>query len=164
MPDDAVILVLLPDTGERYLSKAHSEEWLKENRLLEGYDPKVGEILERHPQGIPPLVKVDGSTLVREAISLVRQYEVSQVPVLRDQENLGVLQESKLLRLAFEDASILERRVDEVMDPPLPEISLHETTDRAKEFLTQRDAAVLVRDGARLVGILTRYDLLDYVL
>ncbi len=164
LPDDTVIVVLLPDTGERYLSKAHSDEWLKENRLLEGHDPTAQEILARRPEGVPPLVRVEEAAVVREAISLVRQYEVSQVPVLRGDENLGVLQEAKLLRLAFEDDKVLDRPVTAVMDPPLPEIGLHESTDRVKEYLAHRDAAVLVRDGHRLVGNLTRYDLLDYIL
>ncbi len=164
LPNDAVIVVLLPDSGERYLSKAHSEEWLKENRLLEGYNPSAGELLERRPPGVPAVVCVQESTLVREAIGLVRQFEISQVPVLRGDENLGVLQEAKLLRMAFEDASVLDKPASAVMDPPLPEIGLHETADRVRDHLTHRDAAVLVRDGSRLTGILTRYDLLDTIL
>jgi cystathionine beta-synthase len=164
LPADTVMVVLLPDTGERYLSKAHSDEWLKENRLLEGYDPTAQEILERRPEGVPALVRVEENALVRDAINLVRQYEVSQVPVLQGDANLGVLQEAKLLRLAFEDAKILDKPVTAVMDPPLPEIGLRESTDRVKEFLAHRDAAVLVRDGKHLVGILTRYDLLDTIL
>jgi len=164
MQDDAVIVVLLPDSGERYLSKAHSEEWLKENRLLEGYNPSAGELLERRPQGVPALVCVQESTPVREAIGLVRQFEISQLPVLRGDENLGVLQEAKLLRMAFEDASVLDKPAAAVMDSPLPEIGMHEAADRVKDHLTHRDAAVLVRDGNRLTGILTRYDLLDTIL
>jgi cystathionine beta-synthase len=109
-------------------------------------------------------VKVEESTLVREAINLVRQYDVSQLPVVRGTDNRGVLLGSKLLRLAFEDTSVLDEPAAAVMDAPLPEIALSETTDRVKEYLAHRDAAVLVRDGERLVGILTRYDLIDYVL
>jgi len=75
------------------------------------------------------------------------------VPVLRDAQNVGVVKESKLLRLVFEDGSILDAPVATVMDAPLPEISLTETTDRVKEYLAQRDAAVLVRDGKELVGV-----------
>jgi cystathionine beta-synthase len=164
LPADSVVVVLIPDTGERYLSKVHSEEWLKENRLLEGFDPTVREILERHPEALPTLVCVQESTPVRDAIGLVRQYQISQVPVLHGEQNVGVLQESKLLRLALEDGSVLGKPAAAVMDAPLPEIHVNETTDRIKSFLSQRDAAVLVRDGDRLVGILTRYDLIDYIL
>ncbi|MFQ5600755.1 MAG: cystathionine beta-synthase [Candidatus Krumholzibacteriia bacterium] len=164
MPDDSVIVVLLPDTGERYLSKVHSEEWLKENRLLEGFDPTIREVLERHPDGVPRLVSVDEGTTVRDAINLIRQYDVSQLPVLRGPENVGVLQESKLLRLVLEDYSLLDKPASAVMDAPLPEIGVQETTDRVKEHLAHRDAAVLVREAERLVGILTRYDLVDFIL
>jgi cystathionine beta-synthase len=164
-PEDAVIVVLLPDTGERYLSKVHSDEWMKENRLLDGFDPTIGEVLDRRAAGIPHLVTVESRSPVREAIALIRQYDVSQLPVLQDNRCVGVVNEARILRQAFEDASLLDRSVTEVMEAPLPEISATETADRAKQFLAQRDSgAVLVRDGAKLVGILTRFDLIDLIL
>jgi cystathionine beta-synthase len=164
-PDDAVIVVLIPDTGERYLSKVFSDDWMKENRLLEGFDPPVGEVLERRPGAMPRLVTVQGSSPVREAIALIRQYDVSQLPVLDGGRNVGVVNEGRILRLALEDAALLGRAVREVMDPPLPEIAVTETATHAKHFLTQREGgAVLVRDGDSLVGILTRFDLIDLIL
>jgi cystathionine beta-synthase len=164
LPADAVLVVLLPDTGERYLSKVHSDEWMKENRLLEGFDPTVAEVLERRPHELPRLVTVEEGSVVRDAIALIRQYEVSQLPVLRGGRNVGVLNEGKVLRQVLEDDRLLARDVATVMDPPLPELGLQETADRAKHFLTHRDAAVLVRDGDRIVGILTRFDLIDFIL
>jgi cystathionine beta-synthase len=164
-PADAVIVVLLPDTGERYLSKVHSDEWMKENRLLDGFDPTIAEVLERRPQGMPRLVAVESQSAVREAIALVRQYEVSQLPVIQGGRNVGVVNEARILRQALEDGALLSRAITEVMDPPLPEIAITETADRAKRFLAQRDGgAVLVRDGDKLVGILTRFDLIDFIL
>jgi cystathionine beta-synthase len=164
-PDDAVIVVLIPDTGERYLSKVFSDDWMKENRLLEGFDPPVGEVLERRPGAMPRLVTVQGSSPVREAIALIRQYDVSQLPVLDGGRQVGVVNEARILRLALEDAALLGRAVREVMDPPLPEIAVTETATHAKRFLTQREGgAVLVRDGDTLVGILTRFDLIDLIL
>lgn len=110
------------------------------------------------------MVHVNENTTVREAVSLVRQYDVSQLPVLRDGTNVGVLKESKLLRLALEDDAVLDQPASAIMDPPLPEIAVSESTDRVKDYLSKRDGAVLVRDGDAIVGILTRYDLLDYIL
>jgi cystathionine beta-synthase len=164
-PDDAVIVVLLPDTGERYLSKVHSDEWMKENRLLDGFDPTMGEIVERRGGGLPRLVAVQSRSPVREAVGLIRQYGVSQLPVLDGGRNVGVVNEARILRQALEDGGILDRTVTEVMDPPLPEIAATETAERARSFLAQRDGgAVLVRDGERLTGIVTRFDLVDYIL
>jgi len=160
----SVILAMLPDTGERYLSKVFNDEWMKENRLLERFDPTVREVLEHGNGELPSLLTVTESTLLREAINLVQEYSVSQIPVLRGKENVGVLHEAKLLRSVIEDSKVLEQTSGEVMDAPLPEISVQETTDRVRQHLGQRDAAVLVRDGDTLVGILTRYDLVDFIL
>ncbi len=164
-PADAVIVVLMPDTGERYLSKVHSDEWMKENRLLDGFDPSVSDVLERRGTGLPRLVAVEAHSSVREAVGLIRQYDVSHLPVLQDGRNVGVVNEARILRQALEDGALLDRSVTEVMDAPLPEIQVRETATQAKQFLAQRDGgAVLVRDEDRIVGILTRFDLIDYIL
>ena len=163
-PADSVIVVLLPDTGERYLSKVHSDEWMKENRLLEGFDPSISEVVERRPAGLPRLVTVEDTNVVREAIALIRQYGVSQLPVLHEGTCVGVVNEAKVLRQALEDDRVLSQAVTAVMDPPLPEVSAQESAERAKSYLSQRDGAVLVRDGDRLIGIVTRYDLIDFIL
>lgn len=164
-PDDAVIVVLLPDSGDRYLSKVHSDEWMKENRLLEGFDPTVGEVLQRRASGMPPLVSVDAATIVRDAIGLIRQYDISQLPVLRDGRSVGVVNEARLLRAALEDPGVLSKPAAEVMDAPLPEISAGETAEQARQLMAQRDGgALLVRDGDRINGILTRLDLIDHIL
>jgi cystathionine beta-synthase len=102
---------------------------------------------------------------VREAIGLIRQYGVSQLPVLDGERNVGVVNEARILRQALEDGAILDRAVTEVMEAPLPEIAATETAERARAFLAQRDGgAVLVRDGERIRGIVTRFDLVDYIL
>jgi cystathionine beta-synthase len=164
LPEDAVVVVLLPDTGERYLSKVFNDEWMKENRLLERFDPTVREVLEHGNGFLPRLMTVEESTPLREALALIRQHDLSQIPVMRGVHSVGVLQEHSLLRAIIENNAILDRPSSEFMDPPLPEIGVQETTDRLCEHLSQRDAAVLVRDGDKLVGILTRYDLVDFIL
>jgi cystathionine beta-synthase len=164
-PEDAVIVVLLPDSGDRYLSKVHSDEWMKENRLLEGFDPTVGEVLQRRTSGMPLLVCVDPGTIVRDAIGLIRQYDISQLPVLRGGRNEGVVNEAHILRAALENPGVLSKPAAEVMDAPLPEISAGETAEQARQLMAQRDGgALLVRDGDRIVGILTRLDLIDHIL
>jgi cystathionine beta-synthase len=138
---------------------------MKENRLLEGFDPTVGEVVDKRVGGPPRLVAIDSARPVREAIALIRQYDVSQLPVLQDGRNAGVVNESRILRQALEDDRLLERSVVEVMDAPLPELAASETAERAKRLLATRDGgAVLVRDGDRIVGILTRFDLIDLIL
>jgi len=163
--EDAVIVFIVCDTGEHYLSKHHSDEWMKENRLLEGYDPTVGEVLQRRTSGMPRLVSVDAQTIARDAIGLIRQYDISQLPVLRDGRSVGVVNEAKILRAALEDAAVLAKPAADIMDAPLPEISAGETAEQARQFMAQRDGgALLVREGERITGILTRLDLIDHIL
>jgi predicted transcriptional regulator len=75
-----------------------------------------------------------------------------------------VVNEAKVLRQVLEDDRVLSQAVTAVMDPPLPEVSAQESAERAKSYLSQRDGAVLVRDGDRLIGIVTRYDLIYFIL
>ncbi len=142
-PADAVIVVLLPDTGERYLSKVHSDEWMKENRLLEGFDPTVGEVLQRRPSGLPRLVSVDAQSLVREAIApdpAVRR--VATAGAARRRAASGVVNEAKILRAALEDAAVLSQAGrPTVMDAPLPEISARETAERPSSSWRNATAA-----------------------
>ncbi|MCI4332546.1 MAG: pyridoxal-phosphate dependent enzyme [Thermoplasmata archaeon] len=162
IPTGSTVVVLLPDSGDRYLSKFYSDEWMREKGLLD--DQGRAADLVRAKAGVPSLVSVEPTTVVRDALELLRKHEVSQLPVLAGTENVGSVTEEEILQRALADETVLERTVSSLLAPPFPEVAadapLGELLVRLKE-----SRAVLVREsgGKRPVGLLTRRDVFAFL-
>lgn len=164
MGPDQLVVVILPDTGERYLTKVHSDEWMRENRLLDPERTRVADILEAKASGrVPSLLSLGKDEPVRQAVHLIKTYDISQLPVVDGGEIVGTLFDADLLKMILEDPASLERPVREVMAKPLPVLDRDAPVAEATRKLAQRNPAVLVRDNGRVVGILTRYDVLEFI-
>ncbi len=162
IPEGATVVVILPDSGDRYLSKFYSDDWMREKGFLD-VGATARALLDRKGP-TPALVSVEPTTVVREALSLLRHHEISQMPVLAGARNAGSLQEEEVLRRCLADETVFERSVSTVLSAPFSEIpadaSVGEVLHRLKE-----DSALLVRDPATgaAVGVLTRHDLLGFL-
>jgi cystathionine beta-synthase len=161
---DACVVTVLADTGERYLSKIFNEAWLQENQLLDTPRPTVADLLRRR-QGAPPvLVQVAPAAQVRQALNLMSTFGVSQVPVIENGICVGSLVESALMTAALEEPGALDRAVRDVMDAAFPVVETTMTVDRLSPLLTREVPAVLVRDDATMIGIVSRYDVLQLMI
>jgi cystathionine beta-synthase len=166
-PDD-VMVVLIPDSGRGYLSKLFNDEWMADFGFLRSGGQTVGDVLERKAADIPTLVHVHPDESVRDVIGVLREYSVSQVPVLKAElplavaEVSGAVHERDLMERAFSEPDLLDRPVAEVMGPPLPTVGGGEPVEVAVERLDQA-AAILVVDAGHPVGILTRSDVLSFL-
>jgi cystathionine beta-synthase len=168
LPPEAVVVVLLPDSGRGYLSRIYNDEWMADYGFLTVGTRTVGEVLTAKRTPVPPLVHIHPQETVRAAISVLEEFGVSQLPVLQAEpplavaEVVGAVSDRHLLELAFADAGVLDTRVADVMEPPLPTIGTGDGVDRAVTRLQGAPAAVVL-DGGHPVGILTRSDLLDHL-
>ncbi|HZQ76020.1 MAG TPA: cystathionine beta-synthase [Acidimicrobiia bacterium] len=167
-PDD-VVVVIIPDSGRGYLSKVYDDEWMSDYGFLSVVGQTAGDILLRKSAELPALVHVHLDETVRDVIATMREFEVSQVPVVRAEPPLrtssevaGSVAERELMGRAFSDPSVLDRPVSEVMSPPLPSVGLGEAVDVVVGALDSA-SAVLVLDAGHPVGILTRTDLLAFL-
>jgi cystathionine beta-synthase len=158
----ACVVTILCDTGERYLSKLYDDTWMRENQMLERERITAGQLLERHPEEVPPLVSVTPSANVRQALNLLSTWSLSQLPVLDGDESVGSVSEALMARV-LEDARLLDRPVAEVMAAPFPVVDASVPLDRLVSMLSKETPAALVRDAGRLVGIVNRYDVLRQV-
>jgi cystathionine beta-synthase len=176
LPADAVVVVLLPDSGRNYLSKIYNDDWMRDHGFLRpGAAAPLSEVLAAKAAGsaLPTIVHVHPHEPVRSAIATLKTYGVSQMPVVAVEGDhgafsdraalVGSIRESGLLDRAFEDPAVLERTVAEVMDEPLPVLDARDTVDTAMSQLTRRASAVLVCEGPTPVGVLTRADVLDFM-
>jgi len=161
-PNDLVV-VLLPDTGERYLSKVHNDEWMRVNHLLDPSSVRVGNIAAGKASRVRTLFKVDSGEPLKRALALIQQHDVSQLPVFHGSDVVGTLEEGEVLKSALSDPASLELPLDTIMGPPLPVVGADEPADVVTKLLASRNAAVLVKNDGAVTGILTRFDMLQFI-
>ena len=169
LPDDAVVVVLLPDSGRGYLSKIFNDEWMQSYGFLHtDADISVGDVLHAKAGDIPALVHTHPSETLRDAIEILREYGVSQMPVVKAEppvmsgEVAGAVSERDLLEALFTGKAHLADSVAEHMSPGLPLVGSGEPVATARHELEASDAILVVEDG-KPVGVLTRADLLSFL-
>ena len=168
----AVIVVLLPDSGRGYLTKVFNDDWLASYGFAvagaERIEQTVGEVLRGKSGRLPDLVHTHPSETIAEAVHILQEYSVSQMPVVRAEppivaaEVAGSVSERGLLDALFTGAARLTDRVEDHMSPPLPVIGSTEPAQAAVSLLESADA-VLVQEDGKPVGVLTRQDLLAFL-
>ena len=167
--DDAVIVVLLPDSGRGYLAKVFSDAWLSQYGFLPSTSKQsLGEVLRGKSGRIPDLVHTHPGETIAQAVHILQEYGVSQMPVVRAEppivaaEVAGSVSERKLLDALFSGSAKLIDRVDQHMDEPLPTVGASEPVNEAVTRLERADALLVQEDG-KPVGVVTRQDLLAYL-
>jgi cystathionine beta-synthase len=168
-PDD-VIVVLLPDGGRGYLSKIFNDDWMARYGFLHatGGQPTVADALEGKDGAMPPLVHVHPTETVRDAIDYMREYGISQLPVLKAEppvvtgEVAGSIAEKALLDALFTGQAHLHDTIERHMGDPLPMIGGGQPVGEAVALLEKADAAMVLIDG-KPAGVLTRQDLLVHL-
>jgi cystathionine beta-synthase len=166
---DAVIVVLLPDGGRGYLSKVFNDEWLSRYGFLQADTERtVGDVLRGKSGSLPPFVHTHPTETVRDAIDILREFGVSQMPVVRAEppvmaaEVVGSVVERDLLDALFSGRAQLADKVDAHMSPALPMVGAGEAVSVAVDALSAADAVVVVDDG-KPAGVITRQDVLGYL-
>ncbi len=162
--EGAVVVVLLPDTGERYLSKFHSDEWMRENRMLDVKLMTIGALLKSKLSSLPPVVSVDADDTVHEALSRMKKLNISQLPVKKGDDWVGRVVEGDVMDKVFSGEASGDESLEKVMGKPFPVVDSNVSYQDALKLLAQKSAAVLVRDNGAVAGILTKYDLVEYML
>jgi cystathionine beta-synthase len=164
LPADAVVVAIVCDTGERYLTKHHSDEWLTEKNLLEQDRFMIRDVIaaKRTRGTLPSLVSLPSTATVNEALSLMSSYEVSDLPVVDGDTLVGTTREAKLMSAVIGDRLVLERPVADLMEQPAPIVDAHEHVQAAIGML-KTSPMIVVSEFGRLSGVLTRHDVLEYL-
>ena len=161
----AFVVTFLCDTGERYLSKVYNDEWMRENQLLEPDRVTLGDLVEHKVNGAPaPVVSAAPGQLVRQALGLMRLHDVSQLPVLDGGECVGSVTEYALTQRGLESSRFLDAVVGEVMDEAFPVVESVQHVESVQKLLSKATPAVLVRQDGVITGIVTRSDMLAYLM
>src|SRR5688572_15941599 len=161
LDESGVVVFIVCDIGEHYLTKFHSDEWMKEKLLLEPQRITAGLINETKNGGAPPeLIYVGPEETVGAALEKMSTSSVTQIPVLEDNRSVGSLRESRVLTKLLNNRDLIEARVREVMDESFPVIEVDTSLAEIKSKLLVAPA-VLIEDFKRITGIITRSDVLD---
>jgi cystathionine beta-synthase len=168
--DDAVIVALLPDGGRGYMTKVFNDSWMSSYGFLppESTTATVGDVLRRKDGSLPDLVHTHPNETVGEAVAIMREYGVSQLPVLSAEppimaaEVIGAVNERSLLEELFAGKASLSDRLDGHVTDPLPTIGAGEAVSSAMTALADADGALVLVDG-KPAGVVTRQDLLAFL-
>jgi cystathionine beta-synthase len=161
LDESAVIVFIVCDTGEHYLTKFHSDEWMKEKLLLEPKRITAGLINETKNSGAPEtLIFASPENTVSEALQLMSDSGVTQIPVLEDNRSVGSVRESHILAKLLKDGELLNAKISAVMDKSFPVVEVDTSVTEIRTKL-QKSPAVLIEDFKRITGIITRSDVLE---
>ena len=162
IPEGSTVVVILPDSGDRYLTKFYSDEWMHEKGMMET-GATARALLAQKPE-VPALVHVEPTARVGDTLTLLERYGISQVPILKGSQNVGSVQEEEALRRVLADETVIERTVTHVASAPFGEVSAEAPFSTLLERL-KTERALLVRDPGTgsPIGLLTRHDLLGHL-
>lgn len=159
LDENAVIVFIVSDTGERYLSKFHSDEWLKEKRLLPTEVRTLKDLLENKNNG--QLVYLSAKDKVKKAVEVLNEKGFSQLPVIDDGESVGSIKEGKLMSSILQNQNLLDNPVETIMGPGFPALDERTELSVVKKYLSD-SPAILVTEYGRITNIVTRYDIIQY--
>ena len=161
LDENGLVVVIICDTGEHYLSKFYSDEWMKEKLLLEPQRITARLISDTKSVDSPQtVISVAPDEILSDALAKMNENSVTQIPVLEENRSVGSLKESRILAKLLENRDLLNEKVSEVMDESFPVLDVDANFDEVKAHL-HNSPAVLIEDFKRITGIITRADVLD---
>ncbi len=163
---DAFVVTVLCDTGERYLSKVYNDEWMRENQLLDSPRVTLLHVLggKQMDGDAPPVVSVAPGAIVRQALGLMALHDVSQLPVMDGPNCVGSVSDWSLSQKSLENPKLLDATISEIMDSPFPVVAADQPVDSVVKLLSKSNPAVLVRANGNVQGIVTRSDMLRFMM
>lgn len=164
LPPDAVMVVLLPDNGRGYMSKIFNDEWMRANGFLGegGHRATVGQVL-RTKGTVPTMITVAPTDAVKRAVELMREFQISQIPVVDGGELVGSVNEVAVMQLIYDRSDIVHAEVREVMGQPFPVLGEDAEVEQAYKALSLGHSAVVVAKDGTPIGVLTKMDIITYL-
>ncbi len=162
---DALVVTVLSDTGERYLSKVYNDEWMRENQMLDSPRITLRHVLGgKENDASPPVVSIAPGASVRQALGLMALHDVSQLPVMEGSNCIGSVSDWSLSQKSLENPKLLDAAVSDIMESPFPVIAGDQPVDSVVKLLSKSNPAVLVRENGKVEGIVTRSDMLRFMM
>ena len=160
LKENDVMVIILPDHGTRYLGKVYNDNWMKDHGFLEERKFSTAKDIVLHRNGASELMAIEQSKTIGEVILFMNQKGIDQIPVLKGNEFVGSISDSKILKSLIENPELRDKPIAEIMDSSFPFVSPHDTVDVMSSMLSKDKKALLIRDASNKVHIITQSDLL----
>jgi len=154
---DDVVVLIFHDHGSRYVGKVYNDEWMMERGFL---DVKTFKDVI-NGRGSKKIITVTPTQTVMEAITLMKKYDIENIPVLDAGVNVGAISESGLFSKILNDVDIKNQPIQHLMEKPYPEVSFDTRVERLSTFITKENGAVLSKDESGTYHIVTKYDIIQ---
>lgn len=164
LKDPRYIVALLPDTGRNYLTKIYSDSWMQENGFWEGKAvtrTSVREVLSQKKH-LPPIISVHARDVIGKALRLMREYNISQLPVIDDGTVEGSLHEASVMKILHDGVDLTRQQISGIMGKPLPTLDEETDVSEAYRVLLSGATAVVLTKKSAPAGVITRADLINY--
>jgi len=163
LTESDLMVVIIPDSGTRYLSKIYNDNWMRENQFVE---PRIklsaGQVVQDKQRRAEKLVSVPLGVTIEQAVNLMREHDISQVPVIEGGEVVGSISETRILDILVSDPVAKHKPVAEYMERPFPVISEDATIDEISHNMDHQTPAILVRRATGF-DIITKSDLIFFL-
>jgi cystathionine beta-synthase len=157
-PDD-VVVVLFHDHGSRYVGKVYNDDWMRDRGFLSTEDSTAGDLVKGHAH--LPLVSVHPQDVIAQAIAKMKNHSISQIPVMKDGEMVGSLDDSKLFQSLMADPSLTEKFVENIMEAPFPIVQMEEPIKSVAKHINKDVSAVMVALDEGAMHIITKQDIIN---
>ncbi|RMG80090.1 MAG: pyridoxal-phosphate dependent enzyme, partial [Bacteroidetes bacterium] len=156
---DDVVVVLFHDHGSRYVNKIFNDEWMRERGFLEETAPKSAmDLIEKHKN--LKLITVSADDSVEHAVSLMKKYNISQIPVVNGDTFVGSMEDSDIFKQLCENPQVIHEKVDKIMNQPFPVVSPDANLKDVAALIAKGHSAVLMKDHVGNWHIITKHDLI----
>ena len=163
LTENDLVVIIIPDSGTRYLSKIYNDNWMRENQFLE---PRIklsaGQVVHDKQRRAETLVSVPLGITVEQAVNLMREHDISQLPVIEGGEVVGSMSETRILEILVSDPLAKMKPVAEHMEKPFPVLSEDASLEEIAHNMTRETPAILVRQETGF-DIITKSDLIFFL-
>lgn len=158
LSEDDLVVVLFHDHGSRYVAKVYNDDWMRDRGFLTTEHSTAGDLVKAHAH--LPLVSVAHDAVIGQAIQLMQEHNISQIPVFKDGKVVGSLDDAKLFQSLVKDPGLAERFVEEIMSEPFPEVDAQQSVKDLATLISKDNGAVMVRLEADRQHIITKHDII----
>jgi cystathionine beta-synthase len=154
-----VVVVIFHDHGTRYLGKMYNDEWMRDRGFLKEEKKTARDLIAAHMD--KPLVTIGSGELVGHAIDKMKKYSISQIPVVKDDEFAGFVDETRLYQSMVDNPTNINKKIEELMGPKLPVVSEDDSIDAVSKLISKEVPAILVKLHSGKHHIITKYDIIQ---